>query len=319
MLEMKSEWFSDIEEIVSEDLRFKAALSIGEDAYTSLKLKNAALGLWDVFGVATTGAQIASSTVVASHFFSAGGVLGLLGIGTAATPVGWIITASVLAGGSWFGITRYFKTGSDKVTVIPKFINTPLDILALSLFDLMAPISMKIAAIDGHISDEEIKTIRNFFIKTWGYSTEFTDQGLAFIQNDIESFTINDIATALASFARENPDCNFEEMTQTILSHLKEIATVDGKIDEREVMAIEKIEDAFRHEAPLSIPRHLTTIKSSLSKAGETVRDASSSASETASESIADLGGSAAKATSSALTAIGSTLTSARRAIKEIK
>ncbi len=312
---MKSEWFSDIEEIISNDLQFRVALNIGEDAFTSLKIKKTVFELWDVFGAASTGAQIASSSIVASKFFSAGGVLGVLGVGTAATPVGWIVAASVLAAGGWFGISRYFKTENDKVTVIPNFINTPLDILALSLFDLMAPISMKVAAIDGCIADEEIKTIQSFFVKKWGYSSEFVDQGLGFIQDSIDLFTINDIATALAVFTRENPDCNFDKLTQTIISHLEEIAAADGKTDEREVMAIERIERAFKHESPLSIPRHITNMKSSLSKAGDTIRDASSSASQTVGESITDLGGAAATTASSTLTTLGSTLNSAGRSI----
>ncbi|MBT7747388.1 MAG: TerB family tellurite resistance protein [Alphaproteobacteria bacterium] len=319
MHEVKSDWFSDIDEIVSDDLRFKAALNIGEDAYTSLKIKKTLFEFWDVYGAATAGANIAASSVVASHFFSAGGILGILGVGTAVTPVGWIIAAGVITGGSWFGITSYLRTNSDNVTVIPNFINTPLDFLALSLFDLNALLSMKIAAIDGHIVDEEIEVIRNYFIRKWGYSTEFTDQGLAFIREKIQSVTIHDIATALATFTRDNPDCNFTEMTQAIIAHLNEIAAADGKIDEREVMAIEKIKQSFEYEAPLSIPRHLNTIGSSLTNAGERVKNASSIVSETVSDTSTTVGKTTSKFAFSAGKTFGSIRNSVEQSIGEIK
>jgi hypothetical protein len=50
-------WFHDIETIVSELLNFKSKLAIGEDAYTSLKLKNAVFEAWEVAGVALSGKQ----------------------------------------------------------------------------------------------------------------------------------------------------------------------------------------------------------------------------------------------------------------------
>ena len=115
-------WFEDIETIVSEPLNFKARLAIGEDAYAALKLKNTLVQTWDVAGVATTAAVVAKSSAVASTFFAPSGFLALIGIGTAVTPVGWVIAAGVITGGTWLGITRYLKkASSSRVTVIPKF------------------------------------------------------------------------------------------------------------------------------------------------------------------------------------------------------
>ncbi|MCZ6488581.1 MAG: TerB family tellurite resistance protein, partial [Gammaproteobacteria bacterium] len=79
-------WFHDIETIVSEPLNFKSKLAIGEDAYTSLKLKNAVFEAWEVAGVATTAVVVAKSSVVATTFFAPSGLLAMIGIGTAATP-----------------------------------------------------------------------------------------------------------------------------------------------------------------------------------------------------------------------------------------
>lgn len=64
----------DIEAIILAPLNFKAKLTIGEDAYTSLRVKNTVLQVWDVAGVATT--------------------------------------VAVVTGGAWFGITRHLKSAS---------------------------------------------------------------------------------------------------------------------------------------------------------------------------------------------------------------
>ncbi len=89
----QKDWFNNVESVVTEPLKFKAKLAIGEDAYTSLKLKNAALEAWDTIGVATTAATVAKSSVIASTFFAPSGFLAWLGIGTAVTPIGWVILA----------------------------------------------------------------------------------------------------------------------------------------------------------------------------------------------------------------------------------
>ena len=59
------DWFRDIDTIIFEPLKFKARLAIGEDAYTSLKLKNAVFEAWEVAGVATTAVVVA--TPATSH------------------------------------------------------------------------------------------------------------------------------------------------------------------------------------------------------------------------------------------------------------
>jgi hypothetical protein len=56
--------FQGIDTIVAEPLKFKVKLAIGEDAYTSLKVQNTVIQVWDVAGVATTAAVVAKSSVM---------------------------------------------------------------------------------------------------------------------------------------------------------------------------------------------------------------------------------------------------------------
>ena len=252
------DWFEDIETIVSAPLNFKAKLAIGEDAYTALRVKNAVVQVWDVAGVATTAAVVAKSSVVASTFFAPTGFLAVLGIGTAVTPIGWVIAAGVVTGGAWYGITRHLKSAArSRVTVVPNFIHTPLDVLALGLFDLLAPMAIKVAEVDGRIDEPRRELIRDYFIEEWGYDLKFVVSGTNYIESTLDEISIEQLAETLAKFAGENPDCNFKLMAREILGFLRNIVEVDGQLNSQDQQAIENIEAIFASANRLSIGKKL--------------------------------------------------------------
>ena len=243
---METDQFSEVKAVISDQLKFKSKLSIGEDAYSTLRIANKVEKYWDNYGWATTGAAAAKSAVVATTFFAPSGILGLVGIGTAVTPVGWVIAAAVLSGGAAIGVKRFLSDATgNRVTVIPKFINTPIDVLAVSLFDLIAPLALKIAVVDGRVTDDERKWIKDYFVNEWGYDSLFIDVGCKHIESSLEGFSIIEIAEKLAKFSKTNPDCNYTEMTHDLIEFLKGVMEADGKIDEREELALEKIEAIF--------------------------------------------------------------------------
>lgn len=243
---MENDQFTDVRAVISEPLKFKTKLAIGEDAYGTLRLKNKVGDFWDVFGGVGTGAAVAKTSVVASTFFAPGGLVGLLGLGTAVTPVGWVVAAAVLSGGAVIGVRRFARnaTGS-RVDVIPKFVNTPIDVLAVSIFDFVAPLALKVAAVDGQITDDERKWIKCYFEYEWGYDASFLDAGLKLIETTLDEVSIKEIAETLAEFSKTNQDCNYVAMTRDLVDFLKGVMEADGVIDEREEFAIQKIEDIF--------------------------------------------------------------------------
>lgn len=251
-------WFDGIETIIREPLRFKAQLDIGENAYKTLKTKNLLSEAWDTVGAATTAATLAKSSTVASAFFTPSGILGAIGIGTAATPVGWIVAAGVVTGGAWFGITRYMKAKTKGHTiVIPNFINTPIDVLAMGLFDLIAPLALKVAMSDRHLATEETDVIQEYFIEKWGYDKAFVEQGLEFIAVRIDEYNIDEVAEKLAEFQVNNPDCNHTSMSLGILEFLTDIMHADGKIDDREERTLLHVQEIFKNSSKTTVRKYL--------------------------------------------------------------
>ena len=250
--------FHEVESIVAEPLKFKVKLAIGEDAYTSLKVKNAVVEVWDVAGVATTAAVVAKSSAVASTFFAPTGLLAVFGLGTAVTPIGWVVAAGVVSGGAWFGITRHLKKASaSKVTVVPNFINTPLDVLALGLFDLMVPLALRVAAADGQVADAERQRIGDYLVRGWGYDADFVEAGLQHLEVGLDELSVRQLAQTMADFASQNRDCNFRAMSQEMLEFLREIATQNGKVDSGDERAIQEIESVFVAANRKSLPAKL--------------------------------------------------------------
>jgi uncharacterized tellurite resistance protein B-like protein len=278
--------FTDVKAVISEPLKFKAKLAIGEDAYGTLKVKNKLAEYWDLYGWMGTGAAAAKTTVVATTFFAPSGVLGFIGLGTAVTPVGWVIAAAILSGGAAIGVRRFLSdaTGT-KVTVIPKFINTPIDVLALNLFDLIAPLALKVAAVDGQITDGERRWIKDYFANDWGYDPLFLDAGFTLIESKLEDFSIKEIAEKLAEFSKANQDCNYSVMTSDLIGFLKGVMEADGIIDEREEFAIEKIEGIFSEAGRLFS-------KANIAKAGDTAKESAMKVKDAIGTGAAALGGS---------------------------
>ncbi len=274
---METDQFTNVNAVISEPLKFKAKLAIGEDAYGTLKVKNKLEEYWDLYGWMGTGAAAAKTTVIATTFFAPTGFFAALGMGAAAvTPVGWVVAAALLSGGAAYGVRRFLNDATDsRVTVIPKFINTPIDVLAINLFDLIAPLALKVAAIDGQITDDERKLIKDYFVNEWGYDPLFLDAGFALIESKLDDFSIKEIAEKLAEFSKASRDCNYSAMSSDLIVFLKGVMEADGKIDEREELAIGKIQDIFEEAGRLfsqaNIAKASETAKESVKKVKDVI------------------------------------------------
>lgn len=257
---------ADLECVVADPLKFKRKLRIGEDAYATLRLKNGVQALWDVGGVAATGATVAASPLIAGSLFaSTGGLLSIIGIGAAATPIGWVIAAAAASGGAYYGVTRVVrKQMGAMVDTIPRFINTPIDLLGMQLFDLIGALALRVASIDGEIAAEERASIERHFVAEWGYDETFTARALDLLTSTTDEARVKVIAKALAEFQASSPDCNGVAMQTELLRFLREVVEADGVIDEREDLAIDAIAATFKAHNEIN----LTKVTKSLGQFG---------------------------------------------------
>jgi uncharacterized tellurite resistance protein B-like protein len=259
--------FSDIECVISDPLKFKVALAIGEDAYTSLRCGNKVKEWWDLIGAIGGGAAAAQSSVVATTFFAPHWLLATFGFGVAVTPVGWVVAAAVVSGGAWYGIQKALDGAVDsRITKVPKFINTPIDVLAVSLFDLLAPLGLKVADAGGTVTDDERATILRYFVGTWGFDERFASLGIAHLEQNLANFSIKDIARQLAEFKKNSPDCNYEAMSQNILEFLNQVMEADGRIDEAEEMAIESVRTIFSETGKSAFSKRVNSVSVSVNE-----------------------------------------------------
>lgn len=264
----------DVEQVVAEPLRFKARLAIGENAYTSLRAVNKMRELWDVLGAAGTGAAVAKSSLVASTFFAPSGLLGLLGLGTAATPIGWVAFAAIASGGACYGMYRLLGQGKgSRVIEIPRYLNTPLDALGLALFDLLAPMAIRLAAVDGGVSAAERNQLIQHLVDDWGLDPDFVAQALELVEPDAVTGSLEAMAQEAASFLHANPDCNHAEIAREYIEFLRELLETDGAITPEEQSALDLLEQQLKTAPPSALTQHWLKASSQVSQFSGQVKD----------------------------------------------
>ncbi|HCQ53251.1 MAG TPA: hypothetical protein DIV82_03825 [Brevundimonas diminuta] len=263
----------DLDCVVADTLKFKRKLRIGEDAYAVLRAKNGLQSLWDVAGVATGAASVAASPIIAGTFFaSSAGWLSVIGIGVATTPVGWVIAAAAATGGAYYGVTRLVRKQTEAmVETIPRFINTPIDLLGMELLDLIGALAVRVASIDGDVDPAERAAIERHFTDEWGYDAAYVAQALDVLAANTGEVSVKTIATALAEFQAASPDCNAVAMQAELLAFLRQVVEADGRLDEREELAMDGVASAFKAANALTLGKVTKSIAGAGKRAGAAV------------------------------------------------
>lgn len=240
--------FSNVLHILANPEKFKVKLGIGGEAYTSIKAGKLIGQIWSLGTASSVGAGTAAAVTAPSAWGSF-----LISAGLASNPTGWIIGAAMASAGAVYGVSRLFNSyQKSRVDDLPKFLNTNLDKLSASLFDFLGSLSLKVAAIDGHLDQSEKNAIKSYFSEEWGYDVNYLDSALSVLEENINRARLPEMTKAFAEFAINNSDCNFEALRQEIKAILTEVAEADGLLDEREEIVIEHINKSLGEHAELA-------------------------------------------------------------------
>jgi uncharacterized tellurite resistance protein B-like protein len=257
--------FEGVTRVVAEPLRFKAKLAIGENAYKSLRMINRTREIWDVLGAAGGGAALAKAAA--------------LGLGAAATPVGWIAIAALASGGACYGLYRWLgNTKGDRVIEIPKFLNTPLDTLGLALFDLIAPLALRLAAVDGAIEPAERAALAAHLVDDWGLDASFVARAIERIEPGVLQGSVDEMAAELSAFLHANPDCNHAAIAADLGEFLRHLLAAGGPLTAAEEAALAAALAALNETPDTALTQALGTARAGAGKAveqlGQAARDA---------------------------------------------
>ena len=242
------DYFADSEAVILDHpLVFKAALNIGDQAYKWLRTSgNLAKCLNAIVVALGTG----GSTAIIQHLTASGfaKLLALIGLSSPATwpfiLVG-VVSASVYLGGSLI-----FKRSKDKIiAIVPKYINTPLDVMALELIALMLPLSLKIAYADGEIAPSERRAILDFFCQKWGYSAKFVDCLASQYGMRLQDFSYGQLAESFGGYLEKSKDANQKAIIRDFLGFLTDVVEADGEIRDDEREHLNQLETLLKEQA----------------------------------------------------------------------
>ena len=141
-----------------------------------------------------------------------------------------------------------------RVFKIPKFINTPLDLLANQLLGLMLPLSIWIARSDDkEVSGEERKSISSYYADEWGYEEAFVERAIEKLTDksgagaSTKTKTAKELAKSLSEYCVHNKDCNTGHIIEFLVGHLNELVETEGNHEyrERKLQAVRELESEF--------------------------------------------------------------------------
>ena len=227
----------------------------------------------EAIGVGATASTIAASSAVASTFFASSGfmasTLSALGLGAAAvTPIGWVIAAGVVTGGAYLGVSHLFERSKDTgLIVVPKYINSPLDVIAAALAEMMLPVSLKMAHAGSGMTNSERKAIEAYFTDSWGYSSGFISRLVDEYSHQLDNVSYEQLAKSLGDYCADSKDCDKETIMTGFVTHLREVIEADGVIEPEEQEQIDYLTGLLISEAEKAGAGSMVT--DALSKAAE--------------------------------------------------
>ena len=163
------------------------------------------------------------------------------------SPYTWILIGAGLGVGSYYVLQKSIdKVEGNWMDRIPKCITTPIDVLGLSVVDIMCIPAVKIASCDGDYSICEKEKITDYFVKEWGINRLYIEkyQALTFACIDVVDYNYIE-QTKKAKKHKDFKYVDLKQLSIELVSFLEEVAASDGKISECEANELKKISNSF--------------------------------------------------------------------------
>ena len=233
------------EELVANPERFKIKLGIGERVYKTLRVKRTLEAIGGFLSFFSAGSTAASGSWFATTFFAPviwGFQLSFLAV----TPIGWVVAAGFAGGGLYLAFRKLSRRFDENfIDVVPKYINTPLDMIALQILEQILPFALYIARADGTIDGAERKTIEDYFTEKWGYNATVIGKYIDEAEVALTDNYVEEVATRFAKFCKESKDCDKAEVTDDVNKMLQAIVDADDHIHPDEEKALNQLKSWF--------------------------------------------------------------------------
>jgi len=234
--------------VIKDSLKFKVKLDIGEEAYTYL---NNARNFLDWLG--SLGAGVGTGSFAGMAWYTTLGIFSkaALVIGLTTTPVGWFIGAGALGAITVYAGAKFKRVITKKeedqlYTKIPKYINTPLDILGVSLCALLLPVAMKVAKSDGTLCEKEYAVITNYLVDEWGYHPDYIKNAMIEQDESLDFFDYYQYGEVLIQATNHHNEIKIDVLERELLRFLNDIINADGEAKPEEVAEINRLKEVLR-------------------------------------------------------------------------
>lgn len=236
--------FNNTPVIIDDDIKFKHKLQLGDDAYKNLKT---AKKFKDLTGALIVGVGAFCASYLVWRIYLAGTLSNLasdVGFGSG-PPYGRFFFFGVCFFFLTIFVKKLFKKADEKTMhKIPKFLDTPLNIVALTLSEIFIVPAIKIATVDGVFSKEEEDYIKSYFVNDWGFNKKFIDNCVESGRKKI-GCNYDDYVKSLQNICSNSKELKFKTIANELISFLDNIIKSDAKVTPEESESYNKFKKAL--------------------------------------------------------------------------
>lgn len=250
--------------ILDAYIQFKAKLNIGDEAFEYLSKADNFIEFSKIIAGGIGGGSVFTLAWLATLGPIA--KFALL-VGFTSTPIGWIVGASALSAVFAYGLMRARGKSKDATTIsIPKYLNTPLDLLGQTVLSLILPATVKMAHSDGHLCENERKMLCDYFSQEWGFNRYFVANAIVEQESLIADFDYEQYRQLLIAATCADKEIKYDVVKNELLIILADVMNADGHISPEEERELEKLSTIINEQGDTKADSVLKSVIASIDR-----------------------------------------------------